>query len=258
MLLLVLHSLNLIYQYYEKKCALLLLLVFSTFSFANNLNEYAVRDEIEVKVDYSIRSMLLKTNIGIDGNVNYANFNRDREVFKKFLRILSGTKIDNDWTNNEKIAFWINIYNAYTIKLIIDNLPLKSIKEIKRPWDKKFFKINRELLSLGDVEHEILRKRFKEPRIHFSINCASKSCPRIVQIPYKGKNLDKLLERQTREYINNSKHNKISNKSYQLSKLFSWFPKDFKQAEGSIERFVSKYSKRPIENQENEGFIVYD
>lgn len=212
----------------------------------------------EDKIDYSIWEIILKRYIDNKGNVDYSGLKREEKMLDDFLNILENTRINNRWTEKEKVAFWINVYNAFTIKLILKNYPLKSIKDIKKPWDKKFFYVNKEYLSLGDVEHQILRKRFNEPRIHFAINCASKSCPRIVQIPYTGNNLDNLLDRQTKEYINNPDLNNIGEEFYKLSKLFSWFSKDFKNAEGSVLSFINKYSKTIIKDQKNKGAIEYD
>ncbi len=245
------------------KFFLLVFLCFSsTLSFGNNeLVEFNYKFDInnlDTKVDYSIWEIILKRYVDREGNVDYDALKKKENMLDDFLNILEKTKIDYSWNASEKIAFWINVYNAYTIKLILKNYPVKSIKDIRRPWDKKFFTVNGEFLSLGDVEHQILRKKFTEPRIHFAINCASKSCPRIVQIPYTGDNLNNLLDRQTKEYINNPKLNKVGRDSFQLSKLFSWFSKDFKETEGSVEKFVNRYSKISINNQKNNGFIEYD
>lgn len=245
------------------KFFLLVFLCFSsTLSFGNNeLVEFNYKFDInnlDTKVDYSIWEIILKRYVDREGNVDYDALKKKENMLDDFLNILEKTKIDYSWNASEKIAFWINVYNAYTIKLILKNYPVKSIKDIRRPWDKKFFTVNGEFLSLGDVEHQILRKKFTEPRIHFAINCASKSCPRIVQIPYTGDNLNNLLDRQTKEYINNPKLNNVGRDSFQLSKLFSWFSKDFKETEGSVEKFVNRYSKISINNQKNNGFIEYD
>ncbi len=245
------------------KFFLLVFLCFSsTLSFSNNeLVEFNYKFDInnlDTKVDYSIWEIILKRYVDREGNVDYDALKKKENMLDDFLNILEKTKIDYSWNASEKIAFWINVYNAYTIKLILKNYPVKSIKDIRRPWDKKFFTVNGEFLSLGDVEHQILRKKFTEPRIHFAINCASKSCPRIVQIPYTGDNLNNLLDRQTKEYINNPKLNNVGRDSFQLSKLFSWFSKDFKETEGSVEKFVNRYSKISINNQKNNGFIEYD
>jgi len=245
-----------------KKLILIVTAFFSLACFGNELiiekNNLRKERVIDSKVDYSIWEMMLKVYIDDKGNVDYAKFKKNEKIFNNFLSELTNTRIDNSWIDSEKISFWINVYNAYTIKLILDNYPVKSIKEIKKPWTKKFFMVNGEYLSLGDVEHQILRKQFNEPRIHFAINCASKSCPRIVQIPYTAKNLDKLLERQTKEYINDPTLNNVNYNSYQLSKLFSWFSKDFRGAEGSVKNFINKYSEIAIRTQKNNGFKEYN
>ena len=209
------------------------------------------------KVDYNIWNSLLSMYVNINGLVDYNSLDKSEPELDKFLEILSTTKIDNTWSNNDKMAYWINVYNAFTIKLVLKNYPIDSIKDLSNPWGKEFFKINGVLMSLGHVEHKILRK-FNDPRIHFAINCASLSCPRIIRIPYKGKNVDRLLERQTLEYLNNKKVNIITDDTYQLSKLFSWFKKDFKLEEQSLIDFVNKYSEIKISNQKNKGFLKYN
>ncbi len=210
------------------------------------------------KVDYHEWSMVLPAYIGIDGNVNYSKLKKDHKLLHICLQKFSTVKIDNDWSTNEKIAFWINVYNAYTLKLIIDNYPVESIKDIDKPWDKEFFTIDGEAMSLGKVEHKILRK-FNDPRIHFAINCASSSCPRILQVPYKSENVDRLLTRQTKEYINNPVYNEITKDYYKLTKLFTWFGKDFKNKETpTIVDFVNQYSNIKIVNQYNKGHLKYN
>jgi len=223
----------------------------------NPLNELPPRSSREA-AKYSTWEMLLKTSVDKKGNVDYKKIRRNEKVFNLVLKSLSSTRIDKTWTENEKIAFWINVYNAFTIKLIIDNYPVSSIKDIKKPWDKEFFSINGEKMSLGHVEHQILRKQFVEPRIHFAINCASSSCPRIVQIPYTSKNLDRLLDRQAKEYINNPVLNNVNHNNYELSKLFQWFAKDFRKSEGSVKNFINKYSKVKIKDQVSKGFLDYN
>ncbi|WP_010520887.1 DUF547 domain-containing protein [Aquimarina agarivorans] len=222
---------------------------------ASNYNSNSSR--VVEKVDYSIWNSLLSMYVKPSGLVDYRNLKEKEGKLDEFLKILSTTKITNDWTTNEKIAYWINVYNAYTFKLILKHYPVASIKDIDSPWKTEFFKINGETMSLGHVEHKILRK-FDEPRIHFAINCASYSCPRVIQIPYKGKNLDRLLKRQTAEYINDDKNNEITGYFYKLSKLFSWFSGDFKGGNQTIVDFVNMYSETKIKNQKNKGFIQYD
>ncbi|WP_040396319.1 DUF547 domain-containing protein [Aquimarina agarilytica] len=241
---------------------ILLLINFLAFSQPSinkiETSNYSYRSvEVKEKVDYSIWNSLLSMYVKPDGFVDYKSLKNKEAKLDEFLAILSNTKINNDWTTNDKIAYWINVYNAFTFKLIVKNYPVSSIKDIDNPWKTEFFKIDGESMSLGHVEHKILRK-FNEPRIHFAINCASYSCPRVIQIPYKGKNLDRLLKRQTTEYINDRKNNEITGYTYKLSKLFSWFGGDFKEENQSITDFINKYSKTKIRNQKSKGYVQYD
>lgn len=209
------------------------------------------------KVDYTNWKELLKRNVTVRGGVNYKGFKYDSKKFNDFLASLSVIRIDNTWTIKDQIAFWINVYNAYTVKLIVNYYPVNSIKEINDPWNKKFLSINGKLMSLSEVEHEILRK-FGDPRIHFAINCASASCPRLIRIPYTSENLDRLLERQTEEFINDPFHNTITGYTVNISKLFDWYKKDFKDIHGSVINFINQYSKIPIANQKEKGYKPYD
>jgi len=209
------------------------------------------------KLNYVNWKGLLQKNVSAKGKVDYVGFKRDAKDFNEFLRQLSSTKITSAWSKEDKIAYWINVYNAYTIKLIVDNFPLKSIKELDNPWNKKFFAINGIWMSLGEVEHQVLRN-FGDPRIHFAINCASASCPRLIQIPYTAKNLDRLLERQTDEFINDPFYNTISGYTVNVSKLFDWYKKDFKSTDGSVIKFINKYSNVPISDQKDKGYKTYD
>jgi len=209
------------------------------------------------KVDYTIWKSLLQKNVLANGKVNYTGFKDDISKLNTFLRSLSNTKITSSWTKNDKMAYWINVYNAYTVKLILNNYPVSSIKEIDNPWKTKFFPIDNQLMSLHEVEHEILRD-FGEPRIHFAINCASRSCPRLLQIPYTSENLDKLLDRQTKEFINDEFYNTITEYTVNVSHIFDWYRKDFKATHGSVINFINQYSNVTIANQKEKGYKPYD
>ncbi len=209
------------------------------------------------KVDYQIWGTLLKKNVSATGEVNYKGFQNDIKKFNGFLRLLSSTRIDGTWTRADKISYWINVYNAFTVKLIVNNYPVSSIKSLNSPWKQKFFIINGESMSLGQVEHEILRG-FNEPRIHFAINCASASCPRLIQIPYTSENLERLLDRQTTEFINDPFYNTITGYTVNVSKLFDWYKKDFKAKSGTVINFINQYSKVNINKQKERGYKSYD
>ena len=138
-------------------------------------------------VSHEIWNGLVQKYASKDGKVNYKGFIQDSVLFNKYLTILKNNHPnDKNWNEAEQLAYWINAYNAYTVKLIIDNYPLKSIKDIKKGlpfinsvWDIKFIKIEGATYDLNNIEHSILRTKYNEPRIHFAINCASFSCPNL-------------------------------------------------------------------------------
>ena len=209
------------------------------------------------KVNYNLWEGLLQKHVSSNGSVNYEGFKSDSRKFNDFLRDLSKVRISSSWTKSDKMAFWINAYNAYTVKLIVDNYPVASIKNISGAWKKKFFSLNGKLMSLGEVEHQVLRG-FGDSRIHFAINCASASCPRLIQVPFKASNLERLLERQTKEFINDPFYNTITEYSANVSKLFDWYKKDFKNDAGTVVNFINKYSDISIKNQNDKGYKKYD
>jgi len=160
------------------------------------------------------------------------------------------------WSKQDKMAYWLNVYNAYTVKLIVDNYPIESIKDIKKPWDLRFFKLGKKWYTLNDVEHRILRK-MGDPKIHFGINCASFSCPSLPNKAFTGKNVNQELKKLTVAFINDPKHNTITANKIEISKIFSWFAKDFKR-QGSIISFLNKYSKTTIQKNASKSFKTYD
>jgi len=138
-------------------------------------------------IEHTIWDALLKKYVSPDGTVNYKGFIRDKATFEEYLTLLSKNPPNKKtWSKAAQLAYWINAYNAFTVKLIIDHYPVKSIKDIKKGipflnsvWDMEFFHIGGKEMNLNDIEHDLIRRQFKEPRIHFAVNCASYSCPRL-------------------------------------------------------------------------------
>ena len=177
-----------------------------------------------------IYTLLLKRHVAKD-RVNYNGFKTDENLLDKYLDSLSRTKISS-LSEKDQFAFYINAYNAFTIKLVLTKYPgINSIKEISgffsNPWNQKFIVLQDKTVSLDYIEHKILRPRFKDPRIHFAINCASKSCPPLRGEPYDGDRLDSQLDNQARQFINNKKNTFIKEDTLFISKLFKWFEDDF-------------------------------
>ncbi len=199
---------------------------------------------------------LLAQYVSKEGTVNYKSLKQNRSALKSYLKILSENTPAETWSKNDKLAYWMNVYNAFTIKLIIDNYPVKSIKDIKNPWDLRFFKLGEKWYTLNDVEHRILRK-MNDPRIHFGINCASFSCPPLLNKAFTAQNVNLELEKLAVNFINDPKRNTITPDKVQLSKLFLWFAKDFK-IKGTLIEFLNKYAKISINNNPKKSFKTYD
>ncbi len=208
-------------------------------------------------LDHAIWDQILLINVSDQGKVNYKGFMQDSAQLYRYFAYLSDNPPAENWSKEEKLAYWINAYNAYTIKLIIDNYPLKSIKDIKDPWDRQFFKINGVPHSLNDLEHKILRK-LNEPRIHFAINCASFSCPIVWNRAFTARNVDQTLETQTKNFINDPARNTITSNVVSVSKIFSWFKKDFKVNGGDVKDFINRYSEVKIDKQPKKGYKDYN
>ena len=190
------------------------------------------------------------------GFVDYSAWKKQESELDNYLSLLGEQGPSEDWSNDEKLAYWINLYNAYTIKLILKNLPVESITKLHggKPWDVKWIKVGNETYSLNNVEHDIIRKRFNEPRIHFAVNCAAKSCPPINNKAWTAENLESELERVTRSFINNKSMNQISSKQLKLSKIFEWYQGDF----GDLRTFVQDYVDVNIKPSASISHIEYD
>lgn len=217
---------------------------------------------------HELFTQLLRKNVTTDGKVDYDGFKKDSVSFNKYLDLLS-TSPPNEktWTKNEQMAFWINVYNAFTIKLIIQYYPIASIKDIgssiqipfvNTPWDVKFIKIGSERLDLNNVEHGILRKKFDDPRIHMALVCASKSCPILLNEAYEGQKLDAQLDKQTKAFLGDPSRNKISPTKAQVSMIFKWYRMDFNKDGSSVKSFINKYSAVKIKEEASLEFLDYD
>lgn len=198
---------------------------------------------------------ILKSNVSSSGNVNYAGIKANASELNKYIAMLEGTSVESSWSKDEKLAFWINAYNAYTIRMIIENYPVKSITDLHggKPWDKKWIKLNGQTLSLNNIENDIIRPTFNDPRIHFAVNCAAKSCPPILNDAFHASSLNAQLNSQTKKFINDAKYNTLSGGTAQVSKIFDWYGSDF----GNIAQYLSKYSDA-VKSDATITFSEYD
>ena len=208
--------------------------------------------------------VLVKKHVSKNGMVDYQGFLKDKKQLQVYLDKLSANKPTSKWSKNEKMAFWINAYNAFTVKLILDHYPIKSIKDIKKGipfvnsvWDITFIPMGKEKIDLNYIEHTILRKEFKDPRIHAAINCASFSCPLLRNEAYYASRLDEQLNDAMRRFVNDPQRNQLDKSNIKISKIFSWFAGDFKLNGSSVVDYLNKYAKKRVQPNAKIDFLEY-
>lgn len=189
--------------------------------------------------EYKKLDALLRKYVSAAGNVNYASIKSNRSELDAIIDEFKQTPLESSWSKNQKLAYYINAYNAFTIKLIVDNYPTSSITKLAngKPWDKKFVTLGSKTHSLDHIENGIIRKQFKEPRIHFALNCASKSCPILLNKAFTAGNLNSLLTSQTKKFLNDTSKNTFSKKEAKISKIFDWYGEDFPDVMGFIKQY---------------------
>ncbi len=224
-----------------------------------------VKKEIEAKPKdiqanpihkHSDWNALLSKYVSASGKVNYKGFKSDGAKLDKYLKTLADNPIKDAWSKGEKMAYWINAYNAFTVKLIVDNYPVKSITDLEggKPWDKKWIKLGGKTYSLNNIENDILRPTYKDARIHFAVNCAAKSCPPILNKAWTSKNLESNFQRQAKAFINNNSYNKVGANEIEISKIFEWYAVDF----GDIVTYINKYASSKADKGAKVKYMEYD
>jgi len=184
-----------------------------------------------------------------DGLVDYSGLKSNPTDLNQYLEQTSLVTKEafEGWNKDEQLAFLINLYNAYTLDLIAENYPVKSIKDIAAdsggPWEKPIVTLFGEKITLNSLENEVIRGNYPEPRIHFVLVCAAAGCPELINEPYKPEILNKQLDQQTKVFLMDSDKNSIDTKKrvLRLSPIFDWFKEDFIKQSGSVIEFVNPY-----------------
>jgi hypothetical protein len=204
---------------------------------------------------------LLSKHVSEDGFVDYPAMKNDKAKLDSYINYLSETKPPASWSDNKKKAFWINAYNAYTLKLILENYPLKSITKIskkgKSAWKIPFAVVGGETYTLDHIENAILRVEYFDPRIHVGVNCASGSCPKLANFAFTEANIDAKLESLMKFFINDTTRNQLSFKKVQISSIFDWYKQDFTK-EGSVVDYINKYAETPVKPNARISYLTYD
>ena len=216
---------------------------------------------VAIQAQTSIFDSLLQKNVDKTGRVDYQSLKNNETLLDNYLAYIQNNEPTKDWSSNKKKAFWINTYNAYTIKIILNNYPLKSIRDIKidgkTAWKIPFVKVGQKRYTLEQIEHKILRKKFNDPRIHVGINCASVSCPRLWNFAFTEDNIASSLDNLMKEFINNTTRNKISKNNLEISEIFNWFSKDFMK-NGTIINYLNTYAAIKISEKASIKYLTYD
>lgn len=192
------------------------------------------------------------------GLVDYQNLCRDPRL-QEYTAQLSATDPDAIESPKERMAFWLNAYNAFTLEIVCKNYPIESISELhagglvfgslikKTVWDKPFITINGKTLTLNAIEHEILRKKFDDPRIHFALVCAAYSCPPLRYEAYEGEKLDVQLNDQARVFLADRDQNMFDQQRRiaWISSIFAWFAEDFGGRENLLNYIVQFLPEEP-------------
>lgn len=239
----------------------LVLVLFHPYQNSLTIISYGIEEVKQADFDhsYSTYNELLNRYV-VDAQVNYKGFIDSKAELETFLKTLGDVNESDfeSWTEKQKLAFWINAYNAFTIKAIIDHYPIKrsfsligifyapsnSILQIKGVWTKLQFRAVGRMITLDEIEHQILRKKFNEPRIHMAIVCASISCPDLSNNAYIAERLEEQLAQASANFINNPDKGIFVNEDrgrVKFSKIFKWFGEDFIPSYGS-EKLFNNYS----------------
>lgn len=183
-----------------------------------------------------------------------------------YVEYLTTIKITN-YSMAEQKTFWINLYNALTVKIILDHYPVKSIKNIKLsgifksgPWKKEVISIEGQKLSLDNIEHDILRPIWKDNRIHYAVNCASIGCPNLQDTAYTVSNTEALLEKGAKAYVNHPRGANFKKDGLVVSSIYKWFQEDFEDSEKGVLKHLKKYADADLKSklEDYQGDLDYD
>lgn len=201
--------------------------------------------------------------------VAYARVNdAEKSALADYIGQLSAVEISG-FKRAEQFAYWVNLYNALTVKVILDHYPVASIRDIDissglfadGPWRKSLITVEGEQLSLDDIEHRILRPVWRDPRIHYAVNCASIGCPDLQPEAFTAANTERLLNRAARDYINHPRGVRVDATGVTLSSIYNWFASDFEQLGGvlqHIRQFAEKDLLAQIDGVEPVDDFRYD
>jgi len=233
----------------NKKKKIIPQIVLTFFAVNISFEAYAFDHSHSIWTEILTKHVQIK-NSGKTSTVNYTAIKKDPRRLNEYLQNLSAVKRSDfsQFSQENQISFLINVYNAFMVSLVVENHPIKSVKELGiplvGPWKKSFINVFGRRHSLDDIEHGMLRKNYAEPRIHFGVNCASVSCPSLRAEAFVGSKLSQQLDEQARIFFSNENENRfdLSKKLLHLNPILKWFNSDFsKNGDAGTVEYVAKY-----------------
>jgi len=203
--------------------------------------------------DFLFRNLRTKQPSGIN-RMDYAHVSRvDRLILDSYLKQQAALAIST-YSRAEQKAYWINLYNALTVQVVLEHYPVRSIRDIgispglfsRGPWDAKLLKIEGQSVSLNDIEHRILRPIWRDPRVHYALNCASLGCPNLLPEAYTVFNMEPQLEQAARDYVNHPRGVRFEHGRLIVSSLYVWYEEDFGGSAEGVLAHLRRYARGPL------------
>lgn len=206
--------------------------------------------------DHFLQTYVVRGKDGIN-RLPYAKISpADRQLLSNYLSAMQGIAISR-YTRKQQLAYWVNLYNATTVNIVLAHYPVASIRDIDispglfadGPWAKKVLTIEGQAVSLNDIEHRILRPLWKDPRIHYAVNCASLGCPDLRNRAFSADHMEEELNMAAREYINHPRGVRVEEKSLHVSSIYSWFQRDFGEDDAQVIAHIKLFASPPLQQQ---------
>ena len=226
-------------------------------------------------IDHGTWDSLLKRYVATDHPSGIYRFQyrrvteADRLALEAYLEGLQAVEVSG-LSRQEQKAFWINLYNALTVNVVLQHYPVKSIRDIdispgifaNGPWDAKLARVEGVQLTLNDIEHRILRPIWRDNRVHYGVNCASLGCPNLIPEAFTAANLEAQLEKTARDYVNHPRGVSFPDRRILVSSIYFWFREDFGDSENGLvehlQKYLSEANRRKLEKQPRKFSHAYD
>lgn len=206
------------------------------------------------EIDHGVWTQILQDHLITDGSglarFDYGGMDaQENALLDQYLADMAARAIST-YNRDEQYAYWLNLYNALTIDVVLDHYPVKSIKDIdispgffsSGPWGADVIAVEGTSLTLNDIEHRILRPIWKDPRIHYGVNCASIGCPNLLSEAFTSANLDQALDSAAQDYVNNPRGVSITKNQITVSRIYDWFIEDFGNNEQGILNHLKQHA----------------